>query len=159
MKSKLFNNLLLFSLFGTALGFFGMLYEGIVTIPKMLDTSMVRMIFWRDYYVAINPIAYYIPITPLATLVLVGLCFTGAKILPANRLCLAAVLQLAVLVITFYIVKVINPKMYFADIERYADVIPAKVILVNILSVVRLVLAATGLGLTFSAYVQTQKSV
>ena len=159
MKSKLFNNLLLFSLFGIALGFFGMLYEGIVTIPKMLDTSMVRMIFWRDYYAAINPVAYYIPLTPLATLVLVGLCFTAPKTTRKGRMVLAAVLQITTLAITFYVVKAINLKLYFSDIEKYADVIPAKVVLVNILSMVRLVLAATGLGLTFSAYVQAQKNV
>ena len=64
MKHKLFNSLLLFSLFGIALGFFGMLYAGVVTIPKMLDTSMQRMLFWKGFYAIMNPISDYIPSRP-----------------------------------------------------------------------------------------------
>src|SRR5580704_4446682 len=101
MKSKLFNNLLLFSLFGIALGFFGMLYEGVVAIPKMLDTSMERMFFWRDYYAAINPLVYYIPLVPLATLTLVVLYFmTGrGKEILRRQFGWAAILQIATLAI------------------------------------------------------------
>ena len=159
MKSKLLNNLLLFSLFGIALGFFGMLYEGLVTIPKMLDTSMARMIFWRDYYAVLSPIIYYIPLTPLATLGLVVLYFTSSNQNAQLKKLLgwAGILQIAALAITFYIVKVINPQLYFSDIAQYASVIPAKVLLVNILSVVRLILAATALALTFKAYLKTQQ--
>jgi hypothetical protein len=158
MKPKLFNNLLLFSLFGIALDFFGMLYEGVVTIPKMLDTSMTRMLFWRDYYVAINPIIYYMPFVPLGTLILLLLYFATIKEKAAikKRLGWAGILQIAALAITFYIVKGINPKQCFEDIAQYASVIHAKTVLVNILSVVRLALAATALTLTFQAYLQTQ---
>ena len=158
MKNKLFNTLLLFSLFGIALGFFGMLYEGVVTIPKMLDASTVRMFFWRDYYAAINPLVYYIPLVPLATLTLVVLYFmTGrGKETLRRQLGWAAILQIATLAITFFILKVINPKLYFSDIAQYASVIPAKTVLVNILSVIRLVLAATALTFTFRGYLQTQ---
>jgi hypothetical protein len=158
MKGKLFNNLLLFSLFGVALGFFGMLYEGLVTIPKMLHTSVERMLFWKDYYAAINPLIYYIPFVPLATIILVSLYFAAAKERETLRKKLGwgAVLQITSLAITFYIVKIINPKMYFNDIAQYAAVIPAKTVLVNILSVVRLVICATALTLTFKAYIQTQ---
>jgi hypothetical protein len=161
MKGKSFNNLLLFSLFGITLGFFGMLYEGVVTIPKMLDTSMARMIFWKDYYAAINPMVYYIPITPLATVILAVLFFRTGKENAAlrNRLGWAVILQIAALAITFYIVKIINPKMYFNNITQYADVIPAKTVLVNILSVVRLALCATAVSLTFKSYVETQKNL
>ncbi|MDB5282573.1 MAG: hypothetical protein JWO06_1648 [Bacteroidota bacterium] len=160
MKGKLFNRLLLFSLFGIALGFFGMLYEGLVTIPKMLDTSMERMLFWRDYYAAINPVIYYIPLTPLATFILLGLYFAGAKENAALRKQLgwAAILQITSLVITFCIVKQINPKLYYNNIALYAAVIPVKAMQVNILSVLRLGLGATGLALVFKAYMSTQKN-
>jgi hypothetical protein len=160
MKNKLFNNLLLFSLFGIALSFFGMLYEGIVTIPKMMDTSIARMTFWRDYYAAINPLIYYIPIVPLATLSLVVLFFMAVNEQAAfkKRLGCIALLQIAALVITFSIVKGINPKLLFNNIGQYADVIPAKVLLVNILSVVRLLLSATALTLVFKTYIHTQKN-
>ena len=159
MKNKLFNSLLLFSLFGIALGFFGMLYEGVVTIPKMLDTSMQRMLFWKDFYAIMNPITYYIPLTPLATITLVVLYFVTPKEKTElrKRLGVAGVLQIIVLATTFYIVTQINLKLYFSDIEKYADVIPGKVLLINILSVIRLVVGAMALILIFRAYLQTQK--
>ena len=158
MKGKLFNNLLLFSLFSIALAFFGMLYEGVVTIPKMLDNSAARMLFWKDYYAVINPLPYYIPLTPLASIILAILYFVAAKEKPAlaRRLGWAIIFQIATLAITFYIVKEINLKMYFGNIPQYADVIPAKTILVNILSVIRLLLAAIALTLTFRGYVQSR---
>jgi hypothetical protein len=159
MKSKLFNNLLLFSLFGTALGFFGMLYEGIVFTPKMLDTSMARMHFWKDFYATLNPIIYYIPLVPVATVVAVFLFFKTSKQNTElkKRLKWASIFQVAALVLTFYIVKQINPKLCFSDIEKYAGVIPGKVLLINILSVFRVILAATALTFIFKAYIQTQK--
>jgi hypothetical protein len=151
MKSKFFNNLLVFSLFGIALGFFGMLYEGVLILPNMLDTSMARILFWRDYYAVINPVVYYIPLTPLATVVLAGLYFRCLKEDTNLRKYLgwAVILQVATLAITFYMVKQINLKTCFGNIAAYADVIPAKVMLANILSVVRLMFAAVALTLTF----------
>jgi hypothetical protein len=159
MNNKLFNNLLLFSVFGIALGFFGMLYEGVVSIPKMLDVSMGRMLFWQGYYAVINPVIYYIPLTPLATVNLVVLYFLAPKekALLRKRLGLAGILQIIVLAITFYIVTQINLKLCFSNIEKYADVISGKVLLVNILSVVRLILDAVALTFVFKGYVQTQK--
>jgi hypothetical protein len=155
MKSKLFNNLLLFALFVIALGFFGMLYEGVLIVPNMLDTSMARMTFWGNYYAVINPIIYYIPLTPLATIALVGLYFRSQKeeVLLKNYLGWGAILQIITLAITFYMVKQINLKLCFSNIAVDANVIPAKVVLANILSVVRLVLAAVALTLTFKAII------
>ena len=119
----------------------------------MLDTSMARLLFWRDYYAVINPVLYYIPLTPLATIVLVGLYFSSLKEDANFRKYLgrAAILQVITLAITFYMVKQINLKLCFSNIAQYADVIPAKVVLANILSVLRLVLAAAALTLTFKA--------
>lgn len=159
MKSKSFNNLLLFSLFGVALGFFGMLYEGVVNIPKMLDSSMARMHFWNDFYTVISPVAYYIPLVPAATITLVVLYFNtpGQKANLKSRLKLAALFQIASLALTFYIVTQAHLKLYFSDIEKYANVIPARTLLVNILSAIRVALTAIALISVFKAYIQTQK--
>jgi len=160
MKPKLFNDLLLFSLFGIALGFFGVLYEGVVFIPKMLDHSMDRMLFWKGFYATLSPVAYYIPLTPLATITLVVLYFrtanekTGLK----KQLGWAAICQVASLVVTFCMVTQINPKQFFSNPEKYADVIPAKTILINVLSVFKIGLTAIALTFIFKAYIQTQKS-
>jgi len=159
MKTKLFNNLLLFSLFGVALGFFGILYEGLVYGPKFLDTSMDRMLFWKSFTSIISPLAYYTPWVGLGTLILVTLFFITPKLKPLlkNRLKWASIFQVLSLAITLFILIRINFKQSFGDIAKYADVIPGKVILFNILSVLRIVLVAIALISLFKAYIQTQK--
>ena len=158
MRSKLFNNLLLFSLFGIALGFFGIVYEGLVYGPKFLDVSMDRMLFWKSFMSVISPIIYYVPMVYLATISLIVLYFRTPKekAVLKNRLKLATIFQLLSLILTIYILTQINFKMRFANLEQYADSIPAKAILFNVLSVCRVVFGAIALGTLFKAYVQTQ---
>ena len=159
MKSKLFNNLLLFSLFGTALGFFGILYEGVVYGPKLLDVSMERMLFWKEFTSVISPVIYYVPWVYLATISLVVLYFKtkGEKTELKKRLKLASIFQILSLVLTIYILTQINFKRSFGNLEKYTDAIPGKVFLFNILSIFRVALAATGLTYIFKGYIQTQK--
>ncbi len=159
MKLKLFNNLLLFSLFGIALGFFGILYEGIVYGPKFLDASMERMLFWKNFTSIISPLAYYTPWVGLATLTLVVLYFKTPKqkMSLKNRLKWASVFQVLSLAITFYILTQINFKQSFGDIQKYADVIPGKAVLFNILSIIRIIFMAIALSSLFKGYIQTQK--
>lgn len=160
MKSKLFNNLLLFSLFGIALGFFGILYEGVVYGPKFLDVSMERMLFWKSFTSVISPIVYYVPWVYLATIVLVVLYFRTAKEKAdiKKRLKWASIFQIASLALTIYILTQINFKLSFGNLEKYGDAIPGKVILFNVLSVFRIAFGAIGLTYIFKAYVQTQNA-
>jgi len=161
MKYKLFNNLLLFSLFGITLGFFGILYEGLVYGPKMLDFSTERMLFWKNFTSVINPLVYYMPWDPLATLILVVLCFMAPKenALQKKRLQCAAIFQVISLALTFYILTQINFKQSFGNLDKYADAIPAKVFLFNVLSFIRIILAAIAVSIVFRTYVQTQKGL
>ena len=160
MKNKLFNNLVLFSLFGIALGFFGILYEGVVYGPKLLNVSMERMLFWKNFTSVISPIIYYVPLVYLATITLVVSYFKTSKQKAElkKRLKLASIFQIASLALTIYILAQINFKLRFGNLEKYADTIPGKVFLFNILSVFRVALAAIGLTFLFKAYIQTQKS-
>jgi hypothetical protein len=160
MKNKLFNNLLLFSLFGIALGFFGILYEGVVYGPKMLDISTERMLFWKSFTSIISPVIYYVPWVYAATIVLLVL-YSGTPKQKAElkkRLGWASLFQVASLAFTIYILTQINFKMRFGNLEKYADTIPGEVILFNILSVLRIAFAATGLVIIFKTYVQIQKN-
>ena len=160
MKSKLFNNLLLFSLFGIALYSFGILYEGVIYGPKLLDVSMERMHFWKDFTSIISPVIYYVPWVYLATIVLVVLYFKASKEKPElkKRLRFASIFQIASLMLTIYILVQINFKMSFSNLEKYAGEIPGKVFLFNILSITRVALAAMGLTFIFKAYIQTQQA-
>src|SRR5258706_14010035 len=160
MKSKLFNNLVLFSLFGTALGFFGILYEGVVYGPKLLNVSIERMLFWKNFTSVISPIIYYVPWVYLSTIILVILYFRTPKQKAElkKRLRWASIFQIASLTLTVYILTQINFKMRFGNLEKYAGTIPGKMVLFSILSVLRVALAAIGLIFIFKAYIQTQKS-
>ena len=161
MKPKIFNNLLLFALFGISLGFFGVLYEGLVYGPKFLDTSADRMLFWKNFTTVISPIIFYIPWDPLATITLVVLYFTAPKEnrVFKKRLGWGSILQVTSLLLTFYILTQINFKQSYGNLDKYAAEIPFKVMLFNILSVCRIVLAAVALANVFKAYIQTQQSL
>jgi hypothetical protein len=154
MQPRLFNKLLLFSLFGIALYFFGILYEGVVYGPKLLDTSMERMLFWKNFTSVISPIIYYVPWVYLATIALLVLYFKTPKEKTElkKRLKWASLFQVISLVLTIYILSQINFKMSFGDLEKYAEAIPGKVILFNILSILRLALAAIALINVFRSY-------
>jgi hypothetical protein len=156
MKTRLFNSLLLFSLFGIALYFFGILYEGVVYGPKFLDTSMERMLFWKNFTSVISPVIYYVPWVYLATIIILVLYFITPKEKTAlkKRLKHASIFQVISLGLTIYILSQINFKMSFGNLEKYAATIPGKVILFNILSVLRLVLAAISLSCLFKAYIK-----
>lgn len=153
MNRKLFNSLLYFALFGIALGFFGILYEGLVYGPKMIGDSKERMLFWKSFYSVISPVFYYIPLNPLATISLVILFFSSSRLEPElkNKLLRAALLQIASFMLTFYIVKVIDLKTAFNNIEQYASEIPRKAVIFNILSVIRICASALALSFVFRA--------
>ncbi|HXC03836.1 MAG TPA: hypothetical protein VNZ86_03740 [Bacteroidia bacterium] len=159
MKLKVYNNLLLFSLFGIALGFFGIVYEGIVYGPKMFDSSMERMLFWKSFTSIISPLIYYAPWVYLATITVVILYVKAPleKDKLRKKLKQAGFFQIASLAVTLYILTQINFKRSYGDLERYADAIPGKVIVFNVLSIIRIGLCAMGLAGVFNAYILTQK--
>jgi hypothetical protein len=160
MSLKLFNSLLLFSLFGISLGFFGMLYEGMIYLPGMLDVSAGRMQFWHGFYEVIKPFIYYIP-AQLGSLILVILYFTtdNRKRELKRTLKYASLFQILALTSTFYIVKQIDLQLCFSDVEKYKDLIPGKVVLANVVSVFRIVIAGTAMAFVLKAYVQAKKEV
>jgi hypothetical protein len=158
--NRLFNNLLLFSLFGIALGFFGMLYEGVVYGPRFLEISTEQMLFWKGFFSTINPILYYAPTVHLATIAAVVLYFRTPKDnkVVKRQIGIASILQIISLALTFYIVTQIGFKHSFDHLDEYATQIPAKAILFNVLSFVRVVFAAGALGFIFKAYVRSNQS-
>jgi hypothetical protein len=117
------------------------------------------MLFWKNFTSVISPIIYYVPLVYLATITLVVLYFKTPKQKAElkKRLRRASIFQIASLALTIYILTQINFKLRFGNLEKYADTIPGKVVLFNILSVFRVALAAIGLAFIFKAYIQTQK--
>ena len=147
MNRKLFNFFLAFALFGIALGFFGILYEGLVYGPKMLGDSRSRMLFWKDFYQVISPVFYYLPMNPLGMLSMIIVYLNADKYAaPVKRPLLYAILfQAASFLITIFIVKGIDMKTAFTNISLYASEIPNKTALFNGLSIVRIL--ASGIAM------------
>lgn len=153
MNSKLFKLLLAFALFGIALGFFGILYEGVVYGPKMLGNSPARMVFWKDFYLVISPIIYYLPWNPLGmvTTIIAYIIARRRALIFRKRLLYAILLQELSFIITVYIVKGIDMKTAFTDISQYANLIPHKTMLFNFLSIVRIIASGTAMICLFQA--------
>ena len=160
MTNKLFTNLLLFSLIGTAMWFFGNLYEAIVMGPNMLNDTMTRMEHWQHFFVLTNPIFFYVPVTQLATVVLIILFFNTAsqKVELKRFLKLASIFQIAAIILSVYIITQINLKLFLGDLSKYADQVSSLATLWNILNILRVLLVGLGLTFTFKAYLQTQKA-
>jgi hypothetical protein len=161
MTSKLFNNLLLFSLFGIAMWFFGNLYEAIVIGPNMLSDTAARMEHWQKFFAVTNPVFFYVPFPQLATIVLIILFFntSGQKTELKKSLKLANIFQIASIVLSVYMITQINLKLFFGDLEKYSDKLSSMALLWNILNAVRVVLVGFALTFVFKAYLQTQKNV
>ena len=79
MTKKKYSNLLLFSLFGLCLWFFGNLYEGIVLTPNLLTDSAMKMYNWQQFFTVTNPIFFYIPLVPMAILTTVFIYLKTSK--------------------------------------------------------------------------------
>ena len=153
MKTKLLNTFLLIALFGIALGFFGMLYEGVTLIPKMLNSDLARLQFWHDFYSFINPIFFYIPLVPISTIIIICFYFKADQNSTAKKeLAIAVLFQLLTLGLTFYIVTQINLKFYLSDIEKNFELISYKTKLINVISIVRFIFAAIAMRFTFRSY-------
>jgi hypothetical protein len=159
MTKKLFSKVLLFSLFGTAMWFFGNLYEGIVLGPNMLENSVQRMHAWQNFFVVTNPVFFYVPIPLLATMSLTVLFFVAPKqeIEIKRQLKLATILQVVSLTLSIYIITQLNFKLFFGDLGNDADQISSKALLWNIMNALRVVLVALALVSIFKAYIQTER--
>lgn len=152
--NKLFSHLLLFSLFGIAMWFFGNLYEAIVIGPNMLENSGQRLHYWQNFFVVINPVFFYVPIPPLAAVSLIVLFFIVPKeeVKIKKQLKLANIFQITSLALSTYIITQLNFKLFFGDLEKYADQIPSRALLWNILNLLRVALIAIALRFVFNAY-------
>jgi hypothetical protein len=157
-KMKWYNGILLFTLFGIAMWFFGNLYEAIVIGPNMIHDSMNRLHAWQQFFVLTNPVFFYVPIPQLATLALLGLFIKApAGSVELKRLLkIANVFQLSSIALSVYIISQINFKLFFGDLSKYTDSVAALALLWNVLNIIRVLLVGVALTFVFKAYLQTQ---
>jgi hypothetical protein len=158
MTSKPSSKLLLFSLFGIALWFFGNLYEGIVIAPNLLEDSIRKVRDWQDFFALTNPIFFYIPIAPIAVLTMVLSYFKTSddSIVLKRHLKLATVFGLLAFALGIFIITQINLKLFFGDLDKYSSEVHKLAVLWNILNVIRVALLAVALYHLFKAYIFMQ---
>lgn len=159
MPPKPTKNLLQFALFGIALWFFGNLYEGVVIAPNMLKDSAQKMKDWQDFFTITNPVFFYIPIAPIAVVLIVILHFRTSKDEPVlkKHLKRATIFGLSAFGLGIFIITQINFKLFFGEIEKYAADAYRLSVLWNTLNAVRVVLVAITLFHMFKAYMHTQQ--
>ena len=159
MINKRSNNLLLFSLFGIALWFFGNLYEAVVIAPNLLKDSIRKTQDWQDFFTVTNPVFFYIPVAPIAILIIVFLYFKTAADRSALKKHLkhATIAGLLALILGVFIIVRINIPLFFGDIERYAGDVYAMSVLWNILNLVRVALLGITLFHVFNVYMKVRQ--
>lgn len=135
--------LLIFSLFGISLWFFGNLYEAVVISPNFLVDTLEKVKSWQAFFQLTNPVLYYIPITPLAVLVLAWVYFKtdASQVTLKTHLKWALLFSLAALSLGIYIITQINFKLFFGTIDVHRNYYRLS-LLWNMLNVARVILLA-----------------
>jgi hypothetical protein len=161
MTAKNFNRILLFSLFGMTMWFFGNLYEAIVIVPNMLTNSILKAKLWQDFFVITNPVFYYIPISPSAVLTTVFLYFKTSQRNSTlkRRLKFATIFGLIASALGIIIITRINLKLFFGDVEKISETAHYLSVWWNILNAVRVLLLLVTIINLFKAYVLTQRNI
>lgn len=160
MNPKTFNKLLLFSLFGLSLWFFGNLYEAVVIAPNLLTHTTQKIQNWRQFFSVTNPLFFYIPLAPLAV---VALPVVYRKTNPAEstlkrHLKIASIFGLLALGLGIYIISQINLKLFFGATNQSANEVYRLSLLWNILNVVRVAFLGVTVYHVFKGYVYIRTS-
>jgi hypothetical protein len=158
-RTKPSNKLLLFSLFGIALWFFGNLYEAVVIAPNMLKDSARKVQDWQAFFSATNPVFFYIPIAPMAVVVMIVLYFKTSKVqsILKRHLRLATLFGVPAFALGVLMITQINLKLFFGEAGKYAAEAHRLAVLWNMLNVVRIALLSVTLYQMFRAYIETQR--
>jgi hypothetical protein len=161
MKQKTYANLLLFSLFGITMWFFGNLYEGIVMTPNLLTDPIRKIHDWQEFFTATNPVFFYIPVAPIAIIITFYLFFKTRKEDPIlkKHVTYGTIFVILALALGIFIITRINLKLFFWDIEKFSAGIYKLAVLWNILNIVRVILLAFTIYHVFNAYLFVRRRV
>ena len=127
--------------------------------PNLLERTVEKIWSWQNLFSLINPIFFYIPLAPAAIVVLILLYFktnSNDRIL-RRRIKAACIFGVLALVFGIYIITQINLKLFFADVNSYANKAYKMAVLWNILNGVRVALLGFSVYNIFKAYILTQR--
>ncbi|MBC7923316.1 MAG: hypothetical protein H7Z75_19740 [Ferruginibacter sp.] len=119
MRTKSTLHWLHFSLFGLTLWFFGNFYEEVILMPNWLAAPIEVLKSYNRYYSVVIQYHYYVPVTQLAVVTLIVLCFTKN---PARQIGLVKLRRAAVwgtmgLLLTAYVVLTINLDLFIGELR------------------------------------------
>lgn len=138
--------LMYFTVFGTAMWFFGNLYEAIVIGPNIAGDSKEQLRAFQQFTEVTNPVYYYVPLTLIAAITLLVWFFrTPWKAPEKLSLSLSAVAQIAGIALSVYIVTKLNMTLFFGSLGETPKELHQLALHWNLLNLVRLALAATAL--------------
>lgn len=108
-----------FALFGLALWFFGNLYEEVILMPNWLAAPIDVLMAYNRYYSVVIQYHYYVPLTQLAVVALLVLCFGNnpARQLAPTDLRRAAVWGTLALALTAWIVLSLNLDLFIGELK------------------------------------------
>lgn len=108
-----------FALFGLALWFFGNLYEEIILMPNWLAASIDVLRVHSRYTTVVVQYHYYVPVTQLAVITLIVLCFTNnpARQLAQPDLRRAAIWGTLGVALTAWIVLNLNLNLFIGELK------------------------------------------
>ncbi len=163
MKQTSYSFLLGFTLFGTAMWFFGNLYEAVVLGPNMIGIghSYERLLHWQQFFVVTNPVHFYVPFTQLALVTLLVLYFKTSPALAniKSNLGWSSVFQLVSLIITVCIITQINFTIFFGDLPAHKNEVATLAFWWNVLNLARLLTTGIGLYFFMKAYIRILRMV
>ena len=139
-----------FVLFGLALWFFGNLYEEIILMPNWLVAPIDVLTAYNRYYTVVIQYHYYVPITQLAVITLIVLCFTNnpARQLTQPDLRRAAIWGALGVALTAWIVLSINLDLFIGELKLSEAEAHRKGLIWMIGNAVRLVCVGLSFGYT-----------
>ena len=153
MKIKKYIEILLtVTLLTNLQGFFGNLYEEILT-PNSIVATTEQINAYNRFFSITEPYYYYVPLTQIGVLILFYLAVFGN--LPANLqkpVRIASVTSLLTLLLTVYIITQYNLKMFFGDVTHLGDRVHQLYLEWAILNGIRVTLSGAIIFYLFKAY-------
>jgi amino acid transporter len=159
MPTKLFDRLLIFSLFFLALWFFGNLYEEILIAPNHIRNAYEKLQHWHGFFTEINQIYYYVPFTQLAVVIAFILYKKSNDNEEKFLLKKASIYGFLGIAITAIIVTQLNLKLYVGignNIDQYRDQLQMLSIIWLIGNAIRLYFVGTAILYILKVYVHRQ---
>jgi hypothetical protein len=149
--------LTLLTIIGLSYWFFGNLYEAIVISPNWVVNSPVQMKRLNEFFVTTSPTIYFVPLTQIATLLVLILLWKNKLNSIKKELKYASIFAILVTILNAVIVSTIVLKLFGTDYEKFGDYLTTLTWRWNVLNCFRMLLVALTIYYLFNAYRKLDK--